>query len=267
MTAMKKKQVVKWVGLCFCAGLAISAFAMLGRLPYVNTDGGDWTLFFRPAALNLCDPYIITGAATYWPWFFVVLYPLALLPQNMGFGILATLSVVVLMAYTKEWWRCLLLCASMPVIAVLAHGQVDALLVVAFMLPPGWDLLAAAMKPQAIFCAILRRNMSKITWKVVVPVVVFLVMSFIIWGWWPSSLSVGHLHMEQRNLGWPYLVGLGVLLLMQKDIRWWLIGGLFLTPYLASYHLVPVLAYFYRRERWWVLILVTVATWIVAFIA
>ena len=61
---------------------------------------------------------------------------------------------------------------------------------------------------------------------------------------------------------WPFLIPVGLLLLAQDDEKWWLLAGVFLTPYISPYHITPVLAYFYKREKWPILVLVTAATWL-----
>lgn len=252
------------VALALCIIIVTIAFTYL----YTTVDGcpwwtvDDWATCFRPAALNLDNPYAVAPGA-YPVWYYVVLWPLAILPVHLGHGILTTLSILVLGIYLKDWWRVGLLTLSTPVLVGLLYGHVDALLVLAFMAPTDVALVIASFKPVALAGWAVRRWLASKSWYVTMtPVLVLFFASSIIWGPWWEHLAMGNLAWgHSLALHWPAMIPIGLLLLLTKDERLWLVGSLFLTPYLMRYHLTPLLAYFYRRQPWYVLMIVTVVTW------
>ncbi len=243
--------------------------ALLFALFYASMEGcaywtvDDWATCFRPAARRFDNPYEAVPSA-YPVWYFVALSPLAVLPVHLGHGVLTALSLLVLIVYVKDWWRAVLLVLSTPVLVGLLYGQIDALLTLAFMIPTDYALLVVSMKPIALLGWGVRKWLaSKHPFYTMIPVVSIFLASYIVWGpWWDKLTFTGLAVNHSLDLHWPAMIPIGILLLLTKDERLWLVGSLFLTPFLMRYHLTPLLAYFYRRERWYVLVIVTVVTWL-----
>ncbi len=243
------------VAFVTCAGL----FSQIGRLPWVDVEGSDWVQWFRPCALSLRDPFAPRPIA-YPPWLFLVLWPLAILPAPIGFGLIVALDVLILAIYVRSIWRVLLLCLSWPVMLALVYGQIDPLLVLVFMLPARWALVAASMKPQIVCWFALRRGRL----AAFLPLGLVVLGSLILWGWWPGRLSMERLAWEVAvDLDWPKLVPVGLALLASSDGLAWLGAGILLSPYVLPYHLTPVLAYAYRRGHPLLLLAITVVSWLV----
>ena len=241
----------------YCAyGLLVTVtFVLFLLMPHIlNVQMGlDWSSYFRPRALRPEDPYSV-GPTAYPPWLFTLMAPIAALPAEFGYAFLWTVSVMALAAYTKKWWRTLLLVLCWPVLDGLQLGQIDALLVLALMLPPNWALVVVLTKPTVMLPWALRsvQKTGHFSWAIE-PAVYVVAISLALWGNWLEAITTSGLGMSHpRICAWPYLVPFGVLLLTRKKERPWLVAGAFLTPYLNPYNLTPVLAHIYKEERWWV---------------
>lgn len=247
-------------GLCFAA--CAIAFSQTGRLRWVDIAGSDWHVTFRPAARHLADPYQ-PRPGSYPPWLFALLWPLAILPGDAGFGIVVAMDILVLACYVRAPWRAILLILTWPVMLALVYGHVDPLLVLVFMLPPGWGLLAASIKPHLVGVFAIRRALGR-GWASFIPLVIIFVVSLLLWGWWPARFSLSNLAWaECIELGWPRWVPLGVLLMLIPRGWAWLAAGLLLSPYVLPYHLTPLLAYVYRRGHPVLLISISILSWAV----
>ena len=243
---------MKHISFALALIACIVAFSSVRLLPNVGrTIHHDWGVFFRPQAL---DPYSKPGM--YPPWVFTALLPLAVLPVHLGYGALVTLSLLIIVKYTGKWWRTLLLVLCQPVMECLFIGQIDCLMILAFMAPPNLTLLVTACKPQAMLAYGLRRSTK--TGLVILSSVILL--SLAIWGNWPARLSGTDLAWGWNQFKYA-MIPIGIVLVLNQKELLWLAGGALITPFLLPYHLTPLLAYVYKRERWWVLVLVTLSTW------
>lgn len=263
---MPKTQASRAIGMSavLVAFLLVTIFGAL-LAPWDIADS-DWMRYFRPAALHpLDDPYRFAWAC-YPPWLFLLLHPIAILPPSIGYGVFISLGFVTLAVYCRDWWRVLLLALSMPVLAALHYGQVDIFLPLAFLLPPQWSLLLVTCKPHILGWWALAR-----AWRgglrLFLPVVAVTLCSFLVWGFWPARVPGSTQAVDWRTSHSISQVGIiGAILLVVSGPMGqaeWLALGLLTSPYVLFYHLVPVLAFIYRRERAWVLIGLTVITWLV----
>ena len=248
-----------------CVVLVV-VFSQLGELAYVTLARTDWAKYYHPGASNLSDPYA-AAALVYPVWMFVALYPLALFPTAVGYGILTLVSVLTLSLYVKSWWRTVLLILTTPVLTVLFYGQIDVLQVWAFTLPIWGMLIVVATKPMVLGGWAARKFVANGNWKAALPLVGLVLVSFAVWGFWPVRMTMAEVATDASlAFGWPWWIPVGlVLLVATKNESLWLVGSLFLTPYLCWYHLVPVLAYFYKRAHPAVLVIVMLATWVSSY--
>jgi hypothetical protein len=89
-------------------------------------------------------------------------------------------------------------------------------------------------------------------------------LSLLIWKGWPLHLTGSALATNFFiSQLWPYTLLLGVPLLLTRSPALWMIGGALCTPYLQFYHLVPVLAYLYRRLPTRYVLIIAVLSWLV----
>lgn len=174
---------------------------------------------------------------------------------------LVVLSVVILTAYTKSWWRALLLILCHPVLECLLLGQIDCLLVLAFILPPHLGIVVAACKPQVMIGWMIHK-IARWPWDIL-PLLLLVLASMVAWPNWPLQISTQDLWWGGNISVSPFLWSLGILL-VASDESLALVGGLFFSPFVARYSLTPVLAHFYKQGKWWVLVLATAATWVAA---
>lgn len=212
----------------------------------VADRGHDWEHFFRPAALNLWDPYSVVGVFNP-PWLFPLLLPVAWLPSHAGAALLAVLTLAVLIGYAKDWYKIAALLLSAPALSVLYFGQIDVIPLLALM-APAWAALPLLMvKPQGVFLAALRR----LDRKSVAFMVLILVGSFLAWGAWPLDLlgAPGPGGPQNRSL-FPWSLGfaLGILAWLKThpesehaDVLLCL-ASLAASPYWAVYSMLPMTA-------------------------
>lgn len=119
--------------------------------------GGDWHTFFRPAALSP-KPYSVVGNYNA-PWFYLFVWPLAMLPTRLGAAVLAALTVVICMAYLRKPSSILLLAASPALIATIYYSQVEGLVLLGLM----WNFLPLLLvKQSALLAAIPRLRLKTI---------------------------------------------------------------------------------------------------------
>ena len=148
LAGRQKTIVVALLGL----GVVALAFPISGVLP----AGVDWHLAFRPAAQEILrghSPYNISGFFNP-PWTLIPLMPLALLPESLGraFFLLMNLMIFVYVAYRlgASATTMLFFLLSPPVLHSLLNGNIDAFVVLGFVLPPPVGLFFLSLKPQIV---------------------------------------------------------------------------------------------------------------------
>lgn len=200
----------------------------------------------------------------YPPWAFIFLYPLARCPLLVGLLLLVILSTLVVTLYCKDVWRTVLLLASPPAVIGLALGNVDTFMISTFILPLQLGLIIASCKPM-MYCGWMLRKWWSRPLSVIPLILVVIVCSFIWPGWW--HLSGDHLawSLTLSQYIWPYGIPIGILLLLTNSEVAWLAAGLFLSPYVSLYHIVPLLAQLYKRMKWYEIISLNMILWIVTY--
>jgi hypothetical protein len=140
--------------------------------------------------------------------------------------------------------------ASLPLLWTLFLGQLDGLVLLGLSLLPLLTPLAL-LKPQVALFAFAARK------RYLLALLLWLVLSFIIWGWWPGPiLAVNSFHAEGRfvqniAIGW-----VGVLLaapmgwLSRGDLDMLMLSGAVMTPYLIPYNFMPVVPAAARLKPW-----------------
>lgn len=223
----------------------------------------DWVDAFRPAALNWWNPYFEPEMIFNPPWLFPVLYPVALLPAKLGAGLLMTMSMIVLAAYVGSPKKMLVVIIAAPISTMFALGQLDALLLLALMLPAEWALPVMVIKPQGMFLAALRR----ITKKSLIVFAAVLGVSVLVWGFWWTNLFGTHPNQTVNASFFPYTIALGIPLLVlgwQKQSDAMLCAAsLCFAPYFMITSTLPAIAALVKETedwRWWLGVIA--ASWI-----
>ncbi len=242
-------------------GAAIAAMVLLFwffPIPYV-----DWGATFRPATLNLVNPYFRTGRVFNPPWFFTLLYPLAILPPRLGAAILMTVSILGIIFYVQTPLKIAAVILSAPVTALFLYGQLDGLSLWALMLPPWLGLPFIIAKPQGVFLTALRR----LNIKSVGMMLGIFGLSVLIWGFWWQAI-IGHQPDQTVNLSlFPYSLPFGIALLYfgwkRNSDTLLILGSLCFSPYFMITSTLPAIAGIIKdSDNWRVWVLVVVVSWV-----
>lgn len=118
-------------------------------------SGVDWTTALRPAALDIGrgrSPYEHLSFLNP-PWTGALLLPIAVLPEQLGRGVLFAVSLaafgLVLIRLGARPLAFGAFLASPPVMHGLLNANIDWLVPLALLVPPRWGLFLATCKPQA----------------------------------------------------------------------------------------------------------------------
>lgn len=206
---------------------------------YRNVALGVWPMYQHSGYYN--PPYVA--------W---LLLPIALLPETIGFGVLAAASVTTLFYLCVKQglsvYRCALLLLSPPMLYTLLHGQIDVLILAAAVFaPPVLRPFVALAKPQCAVGLLLPTPRSVWGLAAVLWLVVYVVASMLV-GWaWPLELLLAM--RGASAVGWnvsrPFMLPLGLWLLAESYRRnvddYALAASPLLLPYAApSSFIVPL---------------------------
>src|SRR5690606_16539584 len=140
---------------------ALTLFAILTFAFFVSPwpGGDDWETF-QGAAQRLLDGESLYGTRithAYYsnpPWLATLLIPLGLLPFKLGWAILCAASLGAALLLLRRWQpqaglvKPLLILLSPPMVYILMHGQIDALVISGVWLPTQYWAIVALTKPQ-----------------------------------------------------------------------------------------------------------------------
>ncbi len=217
--------------------------------------GVDWEQTFSQVGAHWRNPYVLP-TFTSPPWI-VALLPHSWLPPRMGNLVNICLNVAALLAvlrrYGGRWQNYALVFTSPAFLHLAGTNNVDWIPLVALLLPPAWGLPLLLVKPQSmggIALIWLKRHRL----KVLLPSVIILAASFLIWGPWFLRLQP-QIHVWWNFSPWPWGIPLGLYMLYrayQSDDEVLAAAATpFLTPYIALYSITAILAILgdkYRRE-------------------
>ena len=263
---------MEWAILLICVLAFIAGLRLLIRyIPFTS----DWEVFFRPTTQGWLEGSLILYRDTRWfwnpPWLLWLLAPLAYWPVWLGWGILMVVTMFTIVRLTRKyraWW---LVFVSPLIVDPILAGQIDVVAMLGVAL--GWAaedrpwlmgiaLTLMATKPQVCFLVALwlwlhhRQRMQALK----IPALVFLA-SLVIHGWdWPlrwangssTALLVSMIHNASpwHSIGsWmvPVVLLLGIWALRlpptPRNLGALVAANALITPYLASYSLVMVLAF------------------------
>jgi hypothetical protein len=244
--------------------------------------GIDWRETYYPAVRA-----VLEGQNPYWaaptfrnvPWTLIPMLPLAFFSERVS-GVLyfiLTLALYAITAIRLKASRVALIAflLSSPVIYGMRMLNVDALVLLGFVLPPQIGLFFIVIKPQ-MGIAMLPFWMFELWrdggWKAVLraflPVTLAMILSFILFG----SSSIGRsndlLHSTWNASLWPWAFPIGfaltVLSLRNRRTDQAMAASPFLSPYLAYHSWVSVLAGLMQHDL--ELVLAVIGMWLVAVI-
>jgi hypothetical protein len=227
--------------------------------------GVDWHQTFFHASRVPIHPFQIESFMNP-PWVMLIMAPLGLFPEHVGFSINAGLSVMVfgwlIISRKGGFLPFILTLTSAPFYYGAGVGNIEWLIALGFVLQNRWSMLYVLIKPQSgIFGALDWFLKSKNKLAFLIPSAIVIADSFLIWGWWPRDLVANYLAVEARGMGWndapfPYLVPIGISLLVyvikRRPANSELLGvlaSLCLSPYFAYYSLAVAFALFSLRYK------------------
>jgi len=239
--------------------IALFYIILIAVVSFVKPSSFDWNESFYPASQELLhgrSPYSIPTFLSV-PWTLIPLLPFALLPERIGSAALFVTSALIFawVAYrlgARGIWIAIFF-FSPPLIHSLWLGNVDALSLMGFLLPPQIGLFFILMKPQmgmvmAVFWLVeaWRQNGIKQIIKVFFPVAAALLLSFVIFGNWTATRGLNPINTFWNSSWWPWSIPFGLVLtaLSLRDRRRDLAmaASPFLSPYIAHGSWICVVA-------------------------
>lgn len=202
-------------------------FAVTSALgSFIPADGMyavDWRISFgTPTLPGFYPPW--TSLFTQWlTW-----------PTLIGFTVAAVCTASYLKARDLRSVACAALC--WPTLWTLLLGQIDGIVLLGVMTLP-WLAPLALIKPQIAAFAFLARP------ERLAALVITLLASLVIWGWWPAGLLQVAQTFYIKNIalgwvGWPLMVLL--LWPSRGDEDMLMLAGMCVTPYLMPYSMILV---------------------------
>jgi hypothetical protein len=232
------------------AFLGILSIVIIFLIAHYMPYGVDWRNVFRPAAqavLRLESPFSVEGYFNA-PWAVLPLIPLAILPESISYGLLVLLSMIGF-AYTayRLGARPIVVVAvllSPPVLHSLLNGNIDALAVLGFVLPPQIGLFFLLIKPQigmavAFYWFIERWRQAGIreVVRIFTPILFALILSFILFGLWPLQFEQ-EIDLWWNASLWPASIPVGLVLLVVAFRRRRMEYAMAASPCLSPYVLL-----------------------------
>jgi len=249
--SLKPKGILIYILIPLSVSLLILVYLTL--YPYISA-GRDWGIFFRPAIIELFSgktPYTLHIA--YPPWALLALAPLALLSPKVGSIIIVMLSPIMFGFIANRLGAKLLptifFALSSPVIHNAINNNIDWLPALGLFMPPQIGLFFVLIKPQvgigvAIYWLIeaWQKNRIKGVIKLVWPVTIAYLISFVLFGNWLFSGASTSIEMAQQNgaaglFPWSVPAGLAVLFYaLRKKLQTLSISASpLLSPYVAMH--------------------------------
>ncbi len=207
------------------------------------------------------------------PWVIVLLIPLGILPAKLGWAILSCLTFLSLFVLARRYQfpplKLGLLLLSPPVIYTILHGQIDALVLVAFLLPLEFRPIIAITKPQISLGLLFYSDLRN--WKRTVLITLcILAVSFLVFGNWPGELiqqSKPFINAKHNYLAgtWPLFlpvaIGLSLAGIAKKDLRFFMAASPFFSPYAAVSSFIGVWFASCSALKTWQTAVVLVSWW------
>lgn len=231
-------------------------------------NGIDWQATFSELSNHWRDPYELE-MFTNPPWVLFLL-PHAWLPREWGAAVNFVITVIVTMAvivrYGGGWQVMLMVFTSSIFMDLVRTNNIDWIPMLALLVPPRWGLPLLLIKPHSIGAvALIWWKREKFSWKMLVPSVAVVLLSFVLWGWWLSRVGLVEQAYMWNFAPFPYFIPLGLYMLYRAyrsdDAFLAAAATPFLTPYFAPYSLTAVFAFTgskYKREMF----IVWVAFWV-----
>jgi hypothetical protein len=244
--------------------------------------GIDWRETYYPAARAVLEgknPYQAAPTFRNVPWTLIPLLPLAFFSERVS-GVLYFIISLALYALTAIKLKAsrmalIVFLLSSPVVYGMRMLNVDAMVLMGFILPPQIGLFFVLIKPQIGIAMVpfwmfeaWREGGWKSLLRVFTPAMLAIIVSFVIFG----SSSIGRsndlLQSAWNASLWPWAFPIGftltILSLRNRRADQAMAASPFLSPYLAYHSWVSVLAGLMQHDL--ELMLTVIGMWLVAVI-
>lgn len=277
LTTKSKTNYRLWV-----AGILLLIILYIAANSLWPAVGIDWRETYYPAARAVLagkNPYPAVPTFRNVPWTLIPLLPLAFFSERVS-GILFFILTLALYAFTALRLKAsrvalIAFLLSSPVVYGMRMLNVDALVLLGFVLPPQIGLFFIVIKPQMGIAMIpfwmletWRTGGWRALLRVFLPVTLAMILSFALFG----SSSIGRsndlLHSTWNASLWPWAFPIGfaltILSLRNRRADQAMAASPFLSPYLAYHSWVSVLAGLMQHDL--ELVLAVIGMWLVAVI-
>jgi hypothetical protein len=207
-------------------------------------EGFDWIHYYKPGI----------SYPIWTPW----MNPIIKLISPLGFGFVFALTILGISIRSFKYKRSaipiLLAICSLPTLWVLFMGNIDGLILFGMLLmPPAVPLVL--MKPQISAFSLLAKR------KWLFAGVIWVIISFIIWGFWPERLLLvttstwkAEWVQDISLFPWGMWLGLPLLYFSRGDQDLLMAAGSLMTPHLFPYHFIILMPSLARMKWYWMLI-------------
>jgi len=191
---------------------------------------GDFNWTFYPVSQKPFQPYEIKSF-NYPPWTSLFLFPLHFFPENLSQAINASLNLIIFsLVIIKRKGNTLslfLTLTSFPFLSIIAQGYIEWIPALGFVIQDGWGLPMLLTKPQSGSLAALSWFLStKNKKRFLLPVILTIILSFIVWGNWPIAMIASIKYFTSKGYSfinptfpifpWAIPIGIGLLIYILK---------------------------------------------------
>ncbi len=222
-------------------------FTLLAGFFYFLPPSVDFSGFYRAAHVPL-QPYSLPDFAVHNPpWFLLPFFPLTILPETLGrtFNNLLNVLAVVLLVRRLKGNRLAMVAAlcSPSLLATSIVSNIEWMPIMGALLTGPWGAPWLLIKPQVTALLLIlywRRAKWKLTYFL--PLAVFVLVSFLIWGFWPLELRSLPDDFQRWNISlWPWSFPFGLFAFWKAwkstneadELRWGLTASILVAPYFA----------------------------------
>lgn len=227
-------------------------FLALYGLGWLIPEGFDWMVYFKQGKVH----------PIWTPWTKDILQLIIPFGYPLVFALSAFGIAIRSYRYRRSPWPVALAFLCLPTLWVFFMGNLDGLLLFGLLVMP-WGTPLVLMKPQVAAFVLLARR------KWLLAGVVWVVISFLLWGFWPVNLlMVGTPEWKAEWVQditlfpWSLALALPLLWFSRGDQDLLMAAGSLATPHLFPYHFILLAPSLARMRTGWMLL-----AWAVTFIS
>lgn len=240
--------------ILFSLAIIINNLILPYNLPIPGWDlpvGWDYEMYFKPAAQEALLGHNPLESVKYYfspPWLLLFTIPLSFLPNNLSVSLLLVVSFFSFYTVAKKLgakeYVAFLILLSPPILLSSFVGNFDWLVALGLIAPPWLGVILLLLKPQAgalvvlyLVLDIFRKEGIRGVIKTLTPLALILVISFILYSFWPAQ-TVNASLTAWNSSPFPTFLPIGLVLFaeaIQKNKQnLALVSTIFFSPFLHS---------------------------------